>query len=320
MSRLTFNRGSSMFPIRYQIEIDLAAFEFRQVDPGSPIYNRARAWLAYAAMTALVDGWAYDNTAAWGSFARYRPQRLGKAAQQLAQEALSAELASPKKQFEYDVRWAMAFVYLHRGKFGKAKSDLDAALDLKDGDGNSFDAGLLAEAADFYVYLGMPGNDTTLKSYRGAIKAAFAEMSRLGRTVPEWFYWVRGWTRFADAALAHAANDPKGESLALVEARQDLELVVPNPKKLNQPHDYDACAALAAVLQKMGEPARAAEAWEALQDAIWDLRQRTWTPADELKRSPFRVKRPTAGTIQAYWKTALEAVQKSLDDEEAPED
>lgn len=328
MSRVTFNRGARMFPIRYQQELDLAVFEFRQVEERNRYHRRAQAWLAYAIMTALSDGWRHDEPAFWGEMGGWRDRKLGRHAQQIAVE-LAALLPDPANgpgvppqpiEFEYDIRWALAYVFLHRFRFAKAKAQVDAAVELLDADGNPPDPGLLADAADFYVYLGVQGSETTPRSYRGAIASAFKEAARRKIEAPEWFYWVRGWTLFADAALAKAATNPKGESDALAAALADLQLVVPNPARLRQPHDFDACAVLAAVQWRMGDRAAARQAWEALVDQVWELRQRTWTVADEMKRSPFRVKRPTAGTIHAYWREALEAVQQALDEEDLPED
>jgi len=289
-SALDFNQVWSLFPIKSQPDIDRAVELLRAYPPDDSQYWRAQAWLSYACMTAFNDKWDYKS-AVWGpDIPRLAPSKLRDHALDLAIRAYNNEHGA----FEFDTLWARAYARLYNNNFSDARKDYDAALLAAQKPGSApADAGLWAEAADAYVYLGEMG------LARVNIEAA------LGSANPRpWYHWVAGWFHLAEAILKTNQSDRNGELLAALAAINSMPA---HPgSDLREDFDASLIAIAALVLQNNVDQARnLAGQFNALVQQLKPHGVR-WSASQEIRRSPFMRSGVSEQIADAY-EDALEA-------------
>ena len=304
-----FSDARKHFPFRHQKDlphsIDDAVKLLRQVPAGEPDFSRAKAWLSYACITAVLDGWSHSNAAAWGNLATMTDDELRRFAETQANDSLNA---LDKKAYEYDARWARGFVYLNTGRKTDALDDYKLAVAAYRREGEPIDGvGLLAEVADGMVYLNrLSGTYWEDPGARFLIDEALKRFQSKNDPVPSWFHWVDAWVHFAVAARLENDADRKPH---LKEARKALKRMkkaeVDGKPKEDEPVDFDAIV-LRSVVEELdrkgnGKPhgGRFKEIAKARKN------NNVWTVDKELARSPFLHTSGTDGRIYTVFRAAL---------------
>jgi tetratricopeptide (TPR) repeat protein len=177
--------GTRLFPIMSQTDLDTAIGHFEAAKNLKKKFARARGWLAYCAITGLIDDWKL-------------PKSLGGSVEKdiKAKARKASKRAVELDPCDFDTHWARGFVLLHTGDPAGAAKHFDTARRL-----NYDNRELLAENADERVYAGDPD------------KAI--DLIMRARSIPDWQRWVLAW-----AYYFKAGSDPKFYSDALAELKR----------------------------------------------------------------------------------------------------
>jgi len=282
-----FDEATGHFPIRQQRgddhSINRAVRLLRNVAETDANYWRARAWLSYACVTAVIDDWEHSDNA-WGELAGLNDQELLDFAVTEARRALTGARAVPGRPHEYDARWALAFAYLNNRMQSRAITEYVQALNTNELPNRRYrDVALLAEAADSFVYLGRL--QSTAGTGPGARELIDEALRIAGSQPPDWFLWVDAWVAVGEAAQLQG-QDRKEKLKAAIKT---LKALIRDGT--NTPEDFDAVVLLAVAKQLKAEGSDKDEARQHRLDHQAEARgrkgNRDWTQAKELRRSPF---------------------------------
>jgi len=177
--------GTRLFPIMSQADLDTAVGHFEAARNLKRKFARARGWLAYCAITGLIDDWKLPKSLG-GSVEK----DIKAKARKLSKRAVELDPC------DFDTHWARGFVLLHTGDPAGAAKHFDTARRL-----NYDNRELLTENADERVYAGDPD------------KAI--DLIMRARSIPDWQCWVLAW-----AYYFKASSDPKFYNDALAELKQ----------------------------------------------------------------------------------------------------
>lgn len=302
-----FEKARCHFPIRYQDgndhSIDAAVALLRAVTKKDNNYHRARAWLSYACMTAVLDDWSRADCNSWGNELSQMSDDEVKAF--AVSEAAAAVAALKGDDYEYDALWAEAFALLNTGEQVDAVQRYRDALTRNDlGKETYRDIHLLAEAADGFVYAGLT------VSAREQIEKAKTAVARKKKDAPDWFHWVDAWVSFAEAA--EAAN--RGQrNRKLAETINALRQMRRAGNDVADDFDAEVLCAVAHHLQgQPGDPGRARRCRDRHSDESRNRRGgRDWSARKELARSPFRFTSGSDGRVYREFKDALDELYGS---------
>lgn len=187
--------GTRLFPILSQGDLDGAIKYFESAKKIDSNFARAYGWLAYCAITGLIDDWVLPK-----SLGGCKTRDIKAVAEKLSKKALA------KDQCDFDNHWARGFVLLHTGDASGAQMHFKIARQL-----NYDNREMLTENADERVYASDPDKAIDL-------------IAR-ARSIPDWQRWVLAWAyyfkgqgnpKFYDDALAELKllKDPPGSGKA----------------------------------------------------------------------------------------------------------
>ncbi len=297
-----FRAGAGCFPIIFQSAplprggIDQAVQSFSSALAKDPNFQRARAWRAYAYVTAGIDGWGWSN---------FNDARLGSAQDLFSVGLLDAQAAAQgagtDPRVQYDTLWALAFCHLHSRptattdqemKHRFAKVNFDKALTICRSSAIE-DPYFLAETADSLVYLGEVARAEKLINQ--AIRLA-----RNAGPVPPWFFWVKAWIAYCAGCLD---DDIAKFSSAIQSLRKMFKLDSTNNEIL--PEDFDALVLMAACYREVGEMKLANAAAQQAIQTIQAKKGQPWRWQREVARAPFDPFDGDARELQKSWRNAL---------------
>lgn len=155
-------------------------------------FPRALAWKAYALALSVYERWPLPKSAKEDGMS---DQDRLDAAESLAEQAVSQD------DTDYDLHWALADVYLIRGKFDQAREQFEIALDL---DRDARHPSLYVEAAAAMMQAGF-------------VEAAERTFRRARR--PDWHHWTTGAFLFLKAGRAGEQDRESFLNLALEELK-----------------------------------------------------------------------------------------------------
>lgn len=291
-----FTEWSLLLPFYQQGDVNEAVRIFKGIEATTDdplIKARAKAWRSYCYLTVLLDGWRRED---WGSGEdRMDEKALRTLALDLAREA---KQAFPK---DYDILWAFAYaLFFVKDKKEKASRILDRAIRLLPED----QSGLLAEAADLYVYQGKVF--AALRS----IYEALARDAALQRRSPDWYYWVQAWVLFNGGLLEEEAGDVEAAETSYRAALQALRQM--KRSENDQRFDFDALLLRAALHLKLRDEAGRSKAIERFQRKTELRKGRDWSRALERNRARYNTKEgaeapdQAADILQRRWNEVVE--------------